>query len=77
MLFTVMAAYIYHFCMTAEIDTGAMMMKNTRWMRGFWGEAQDVFRDVEQMDEVRGVPPASPPRLLAEDGRQALDPRDA
>ena len=35
-----------------------MIMKNTRWMRGFWGEAQDVFSDVEQMDEVSCVVPA-------------------
>ena len=40
---------------TVEIDTGAMLMKNTRWMRGFWAEAQEAFwtlRDVSRVDEV-------------------------
>jgi len=52
-------AYVNLCFLAAEIDTGAMMMKNTRWMRNFWGEAQRVFMDVEQMDEVSCVAPAS------------------
>ena len=44
-------------------------MKNTRWMRNFWGEAQRVFRDVEQMEEVIGSAPAFAGMSCLQEGR--------